>query len=234
MPTVNKLLLHTTESSSWPSYPTFAPTLTYNPWVRKWRQHYPINQAALTLKNAGTYKTNRANVCQVEIVAYCDPVKLSSPAHISKISDAAYGDLAELFYWLSVEWDVPLINYPKWKPYPESYGDSNGVRMTANQFTTFRGLCGHQHAPGNVHGDPGLLKVGLILGKAKELEGDDVALSDADIAKIAKAVWNSGAVDMFTPPPGKETASNPLWKAQSELEWLVENVDAIRKAVEKV
>ena len=65
-------------------------------------------------------------------------------------------------------------------------------------------------------------------------------LSDHDVDRIANAVrktysevWDSGEVDVFKPPPGQATTANPTWKIRSEIEWLVENVDAIRKAIEK-
>jgi hypothetical protein len=175
MAAVDKLLLHTTESAGWPSYPTFSPTLTFNPWKprgSRWRQHCYINQAATTLANAGDYRTNRANVVQIEIVAYCDPAKKTSSAHIDKISSDAYHELAEFYAWLHAEWGTELFLYPKWKPYPESYGKTNGVRMSVAQFGTFKGLCGHMHAPEQSHGDPGSLKVGLIVDLAKQIAGD--------------------------------------------------------------
>lgn len=63
--------------------------------------------------------------------------------------------------------------------------------------------------------------------------GDDMALSDADIDRIAKAVWDSAVVDIFQPPPGEGSATNPFRRPKSQLEWLVKNVDLIRNAVEK-
>lgn len=170
MTTVNKLLLHTTESTGWPSYPSFAPTLTFNPWKprgQRWRQHYPINGSATTLANAGTHRTNRDNVCQIEIVAYCDPAKLSSSAHISNLGTDAYQELGEFLAWIHEEWEVPLTLAPSWKPYPSSYGIDNGVRFTVAQFVSFQGVCGHQHAPQQSHGDPGTLDVDAILAEAR-------------------------------------------------------------------
>jgi hypothetical protein len=177
MPSVNKLLLHTTETAGWPGYPGFQPTLTFNPWQprgKRWRQHLPINGSASTLQNAGTFRTNRANVCQIEIVAYCDPARRSSSAHISKISADAYHELGEFWAWIHREWGVPLKLYPNWKAYPASYGTSNGIRMSVAQFGAFKGVCGHQHAPGNDHGDPGDLRVAQILSAATEIQEDDM------------------------------------------------------------
>jgi hypothetical protein len=173
MPDVDKLLLHTTESTGWPAYPDFQPTLTFNPWKprgQRWRQHLPINGAASTLQNAGDFRTNRANVCQVEIVAYCDPARSASSAYIDRITDDAYLDLAELLVWLNAEWSVPIkasrSTYPR---YPGSYGPNNGVRMTVQQFGTFAGVVTHMEAPGNQHGDPGDLNIAHIIRLARQL-----------------------------------------------------------------
>jgi hypothetical protein len=170
MPKVTKLLLHTTESSGWPGYGSFYPTLTFNPWLergKRWRQHHPINGSASTLANAGSYRTNRANVCQVEIVAFCDNARKSSSAHVSRIPADAYRELGEFLAWLHKEWEVDLYLAKEWPSYPSSYGTGNGVRMTAGEFSSFSGVCGHMHAPGNDHGDPGNLNVRAILDAAK-------------------------------------------------------------------
>ncbi len=175
MPDVNKLLLHSTESAGWPSYPTFQPTLTFNPWQprgKRWRQHLPINGSASTLSNAGTYRTNRANVCQIEIVGYCDPARRESSAYLTKMSADAQQELAEFLAWIHTEWSVTLQALP-FKAYPASYGTNNGVRLTIQQFENYDGVCGHQHAPGNSHGDPGdVLKVGEIVAEAKRITGN--------------------------------------------------------------
>lgn len=169
---VNKLLLHTTETAGWPGYGSFYPTLTYHPWLdhgQRWRQHHPINGSASTLKNAGSFKTNRANVVQVEIVAYCDLKIASKHGHsVEDIPVDALDELGQFWSWLHQEWHVPLAAAAHWKPYPASAGSRNGVRMSIDDFDDFTGACGHQHAPGNDHGDPGSLDVGAILAAAKK------------------------------------------------------------------
>ena len=154
MDAVDKLLLHTTESGSWPSYPSFFPTLTFNPWKprgQRWRQHCNINQASTTLANAGSYLTNRQNVCQIEIVAWVDPARSSSDFYYTRISDDAYTDLAEFYAWLNKQWGTPIVNNVQWKEYrhtpPSSYGVNNGVRLSRAGFTAARGLVGHRGDP---------------------------------------------------------------------------------------
>lgn len=168
MASVSKVVLHTTESAGWPEYPSFQPTLTFHPFKprgERWRQHLPINGSASTLRNAGAFRTNRADCCQIEIVAYCDPACKTSGAHISKISDDAYHELGEFLAWMNREWEVPLKLAPNWLPYPASYGNTS-IRMSTSEYSAFKGVLGHQHVPGNSHGDPGALNVQAILNAA--------------------------------------------------------------------
>ena len=208
MAAIDKLLLHTTESSGWPSYPSFFPNLTFNPWRprgQRWRQHCNVNQASTTLKNAagGDYQTNRKNVCQIEIVAWVDPNHSDAAAYYTKISEDAYLDLAEFYAWLNREWGTPISNTLQWKEYrhtpPSSYGVNNGVRLSTSAFTAYKGLCGHMHAPDQSHGDPSLINVGLIVEKAKALteassyptpKTNDVYLSKIKLGQTdSDSVW---------------------------------------------
>lgn len=210
MPAVDKLLLHTTESSGWPSYPTFSPTLTFNPWEpqgKRWRQHCFINQAATTLKNAGDFRTNRANVCQIEIVAWVDPAHSASSAFYTKISDDAYLDLARFYAWLNREWATPVKSGVTWKEYPASYGIRNGVRLSVAQFGTYEGLCGHQHAPEQSHGDPSLINVGLIINQANAiLEGGSVSYPTPTTNDVYLSKLHVGQAD-----------SDSVWQLQNAI-----------------
>lgn len=175
MSMINKVLLHTTETASWPGYGSFYPTLTFNPWLARgsrWRQHYPVGDAATTLENSGSFQTNRANVLQIEIVAYADLSVAKKYGHaVTDIPADALKELGEFIAWMHAEWEVPFTLYPQWKPYPSSYG-ANGIRMSASLFEKFQGICGHMHAPGNDHGDPGALDVTAILAYAKAANND--------------------------------------------------------------
>lgn len=230
MASVDKLLLHTTETIGWPSYDAgIFPTLTFNPWKprgSRWRQHMNINQAATSLKNVGGYRTNRANVAQIEIVGYSDWKLADSRGHssakIGNISDDAYHELAEFYAWLHKEWGTELFLYPKWKPYPESYGKTNGVRMTVAQFGVFKGLCGHMHAPEQSHGDPGSLKVGLIVNTAKQLAGGD------DDVATPEEIWNADIIDAPAP-----STTDPTWRPASYLRRTHQAVTALTEKVDR-
>jgi hypothetical protein len=87
------------------------------------------------------------------------------------------------------------LQAPAFQAYPGSAGKkkpdgpSNTVRMNGATWNDFRGHCGHQHVPENVHGDPGSLDVAAVMSKATSLissggvppvdtEEDDMQWSD--------------------------------------------------------
>lgn len=169
MGTINKILLHSTETESWPAYGGAGghPTLTYNPWLHEWRQHLSILGSATALMNDGSFQTNRDHVVQIEIVGYSDPATARKYGHfIDDIDDAALKDLGEFVAWMHTHYGVKIANTVTWKKYPASYGNSNGVRLGLTEFKAYRGVLGHQHAPGNYHGDPGDIAIAKIIDHA--------------------------------------------------------------------
>ncbi|MEU9597199.1 hypothetical protein AB0E06_10345 [Streptomyces sp. NPDC048109] len=174
----NVVVWHTTEGTSVPSYGggASAPNFTAKPdFVAKrlvWYQHFDFDVSSRALVNrAGGVETNTLNVVQVEIVGTCDPAthrKWGSTPHLytPDLPDWAVRDLAAFAKWAHDHHGVPLTSGVTFKAYPSSYG-SNGVRMSASKWTSYRGHCGHQHVPENDHGDPGLLPMTAILARAK-------------------------------------------------------------------
>ena len=199
---VNVLCWHSTEGTSLPSYDggSMAPNLTAKPdFAAKrlvWYQHFDVDMSSRALRNlSGGVETNTLNVCQVEIVGTCDPATHTKWAqagiqhlYMAELPDWAIRDLATFAKWANEQHGVPLSSGLTFKAYPSSYG-ANGVRMTGSQWNNFNGHCGHQHVPENDHGDPGAFPMAAILAAAKNgtTQEDDVALTDADIAKIAAA-----------------------------------------------
>ncbi len=168
-PRIEKVLLHTTEGGSWPPYRdgAVAPNLTYNPVTRRWRQHFALNRSARALCDSPStaVRENRDGVVQVEIICTCDPVlarKNKNLLYVEDITDDALADIGEFLAFMHEHYFVPLLAAPKWLPFPTSYGQT-GVRLTGRQFDVWRGVLGHQHASGNVHGDPGRLDVPAIM-----------------------------------------------------------------------
>jgi hypothetical protein len=176
---VNVLVLHTTEGTSLPDYSggSEAPNLTAVPdFTHKklvWYQHFDIDRSARALVNlTGGVETNTLNVVQVEMVGTCDPAthkKWGSAPHIywPQAPDWAPQGVADFMAWLHTNHGVPLSGVSNWKAYPASYGASNGSRMSASAWESFNGVCGHQHVPENLHGDPGALDFAKLLTFAK-------------------------------------------------------------------
>jgi hypothetical protein len=183
MPHTNVFLLHSTEGGDWPTYDggAIAPSITYKRQSRQFRQHFPANMSARALRNdAGGVETNTLNVFQIEIIGTCDPA-MKGKMHdaqgrtamfVPEMDDEAIDDLAHLWLWLHVNFAVPLtaLAPERWWSYPKSYGATD-TRMGGAEWTAFTGVCGHQHAPENVHGDPGNIPIGKLLARVVELDG---------------------------------------------------------------
>lgn len=225
---VNVVVLHTTEGRTVPSYsggaeaPNFTALPDFAAQKLRWYQHFDFDVSSRALVNlSGGVETNTLNVSQVELVGTCDPATHSKWAgagyqHIywPEAPDWALREVAAFLSWAHTQHGVPLSGPATWKAYPASYGSGNGVRMTAAQWTAFKGVCGHMHVPENQHGDPGAIDFSKLIALAKGTtpEEDDVALTDADIDKIAAAVAKKTlTVDGIIANPNPATAeANPF------------------------
>lgn len=177
MRTVNVLVLHTTEGGSWPGYNggQMAPTFTINCTSGKAqiRQHFPLPCAAMALvQPSGSLSTNRLNCAQVELVGtggWASPANRSRPYTVSgphtdwtRPDDMMCRAVADLIAWLHKEWEVPLS-----APCPfDTWAGNNSHRMTASQWQSFTGICGHSHVWGNDHTDPGAFPIARVLTMA--------------------------------------------------------------------
>lgn len=169
---VEKLLLHSTETRGWPSYGSFAPHLTYNPWTHQWRQHMPLTRSATTLADPAStpVRENRDNIIQVEVVGYCDPKMATQYGYfINNIDDEAKKDLGEFALWLHQTAGLKIQSTVQWVPYPKSYGINASQRLSSSAFDAYQGILGHQHASGNDHGDPGNIDIAAILKYAQAI-----------------------------------------------------------------
>ncbi|MFE4420460.1 peptidoglycan-binding protein [Streptomyces sp. NPDC056817] len=177
----NVIVWHSTEGTSLPSYsggaeaPNFTAKPNFAAKKLEWYQHFDFDTSARALVNlAGGVETNTLNVCQVEIVGTCDPAThtkwtKAGYAHLytPELPDWVIRDLADFAKWAHDQHGVPLTSTVTFKAYPGSYGSGNGVRMSFAQWNGFRGHCGHQHVPENLHGDPGAFPIATILTAAK-------------------------------------------------------------------
>jgi hypothetical protein len=181
------LVLHTTEGTSWDTYDggAKAPTYTARPNLKlcrlDWRAHFPDERSSRALVNlAGGVETNTLNAIQVELVGTCDPAKAKTWNGLKAGVDYIYwpeapmwalNDLGAFIADLHTRHGLRL-QAPTFQAYPGSFGArgvTNTVRMTFDQWRKFTGVCGHQHVPENVHGDPGAIDIDPVLAHARQL-----------------------------------------------------------------
>lgn len=182
---IEKILLHCTQTKDWPTYNKqgkngdSAPTLTYKPATREWRQHNYLDTSARALGDPTStpVRENRDNVIQIEIIWYSE--------NISSLPDDAYVDLAAFIAYVREEWGGPSLSYA------EVGGPNDDVHMTSAEYDSFNGLLGHANAPKpSTHWDPGKFDFPRLVNEVNKLEGNIMATLDPeDIANIAKAVW---------------------------------------------
>jgi len=230
----NVVCWHTTEGTSLPDYSggSVAPNFTAKPdFAAKrlvWYQHFDFDVSSRALVNAaGGVETNTLNVCQVEIVGTCDPAshkKWGSTPHLytPELPDWAIRDLAAFARWAHDNHGVPLSSGLTFKAYPGSYGTSNGVRMSFNAWNGFKGHCGHQHVPENLHGDPGTFPMAAILSAASGTnppQEDDMPTAN----EVAKAVLTFDGVIVV---PGAPT-TNPTWTLSSVQTEILKRIDKV-------
>ena len=236
----SKLVLHTTEGPTYPSAATYdngrrAPHVTVDPWARTWRQHYPLTEAAWALKAPGTVSTNTLGAVQVEIIGTCDGRNGRLP-FVPGIAGADRAYLVGLLRYIAaaagIPWQAPGLT---WRPYPESYGVSASQRLSAAAWTAYRGLIGHQHVPGNSHGDPGAIPIDQWLAAGAGTatpEEDDMALTpeqDRKINAIFDAIFNGGT-SMPEGKPLKDLISDGRAALATDLARVEAKVDAIGAA----
>lgn len=154
-----KVVIHTTEGATLGgAIVTYHHTLNY-PHItldnKDIEQHCSFLIGSTALQNlSGGVQTNRARAIQIEVVGFA-----------TKISELPQGTLANLRRVLATLRDEFGIttDVPEFKAYPASYGANNGVRFSNARWNSFHGVCGHQHVPENLHGDPGALDVRSLI-----------------------------------------------------------------------
>jgi hypothetical protein len=258
--------LHTTETGSWPSYADWsvAPHLTVMPRPGKGvdvRQHIEFDTAAFALRSLpGGAQTNRERVYQIELVGSCSRSFAEKHGYFfwPDADDAVLRDL----YATVIE---PMarglgigIDALRFQSYDASYGprgQTNTVRLGASAWEDYRGWLGHQHAPENLHGDPGAFPWDRMIRLSQEDEVPTQAEWDAhekQVAALATAVADLTRLVTAVPATtwkveidavgaaGTQPASAMLrridgniWGADSKLNKIHLDVSAIGAAVAK-
>lgn len=209
------LLLHTTEGMGWPGYNGggYAPHDTVRPIPGvgiEVRRHYRYDQYAKALVNKdGGPQTNRRGVIQVELRGTCDPKHRGDPRWYfwPDADDAVLSALADYYRPIMAKYGIPARAMAPFVAYPRSYG-ATSTRLTTREWDAGSGICGHQHAPENTHGDPGNFPIArfiAFLTKATPSPEEDDMPTPAEL-------WRA---DIIPSPDGN--ASNPTWRPDSYL-----------------
>lgn len=208
MAAIDKLVIHSTETSGWPSYDggSVAPHLTARAdFVEKrlvWRQHFDLGHWARALRNAtGGVETNKDSVAQIEIVGTCNR-KWSGGKTLEMwdLPDWALRDLATFVRWLRFGHGLKMNAPSVWTRYP----GNDEARMSFAMWRAFKGVCGHLHVPENTHGDPGDFPIQDLLERA----GDEVALTEKQtVDAVEKALRRNIAINTNGATPTVETIS---------------------------
>jgi peptidoglycan hydrolase-like protein with peptidoglycan-binding domain len=171
-----KIVLHSTETGlGVPGYQggSVAPheTWVWQPAAGRFAKYQHVSHArsAMAMKNlSGGVQTNRDGAHQVEIAGSCDKgfaAKYGYP-YLPGMGDDFLRALGHEVRQLAADVNCKLEAIREWVDYPRSYGKGPS-RMTLSEWDNFGGICGHQHAAENTHGDPGSLNV----ARALELSG---------------------------------------------------------------
>ncbi len=198
---LEKFLLHTTETKSWPGYGggASAPNATYHPLLRQIRQHFSNNRSARALRDPSStvVRENRDRVFQLEIVCYSDKALARSVGGlwVGDLTDSHFTDIAWIAIQLARDLDLPLRQSVTWKEGTGSY--YGGVRLSDPSYDAYSGILGHVHASGNTHWDPGGFFISRLMAKiAQLLIGEAVpALDQTDLNNIYKVMTNVLSVD---------------------------------------
>lgn len=188
-----KGVLHTTEGFGVPDYPSqYEPHLTVKPAAGKGvavYQHIPFDRAAYALRHTGAAPTNGAHAIQMELVGTCDAgsvVRKGGGYFWPEADDAVLEDLyRKVIKPISDAFQIPL-RAATFLPYPQSGGNTS-VRMSDNQWLAFSGWLGHQHVPGNDHGDPGAFPWDRLVAIANRINEEDDMPSLDEIGKLIDA-----------------------------------------------
>jgi hypothetical protein len=157
-----KLVWHTTEGSSLPSYKGSHPHFTLDLKNRKLYQHIPVNSGAMALVSSAVAGVagNAANAIQVELVGFSDASFARSVGKsawaVENWTDADYAQIATLSRWIEKHCGVKRQCSVKF--------ENRSHPLSASAWLNYAGHLGHQHVTGNLHWDPsGAFKIARVL-----------------------------------------------------------------------
>lgn len=160
------IVLHSTETTGFPGYGNgaAAPHFTIDLVTGHTRQHIPLDWGSrcLAVSTGGvTDRTvNITGTIQIETIGAVTPGYPATHGHYDLVhtyptDSRAQAHLARLLRAIHDATGIPLQPAPglRWVSHPASYGVHAPQRLGSAAFRAIRGVCGHQHAPANSHGD---------------------------------------------------------------------------------
>jgi hypothetical protein len=145
-----KLVWHTTQGKSLPTYKGSAPHFTFNPKTGQLWQHISLDRAAKGLEHpSGTVETNHANARQVELIGFSEETP--------NWPQADYARIAKLARWIELNASIPSRCGVTFTTKPH--------RLSPAVWLAYAGHLGHQHVPAQTlnHWDPGAFRIELVL-----------------------------------------------------------------------
>lgn len=189
-PKLEKAVLHSTETRSWPGYRggQSAPNATYHPLIREIRQHFSNDRSARALRDpSGTaVRENRDGVWQLEIIAYSDfaLAQRVGGMWIGDLEDYHFDDIADMLIQLNEDHGLPLHTEVRWAEGQKTY--VSGRRLSGPEFDRAKGIMAHFHVSGNTHWDVGGFYISRLMEAITRRSGKgggiDVATPDQ--------IWN--------------------------------------------
>ena len=196
---------------------TNSPHLWAMPSAHLLLQTIPLNRSAYALARPGSVQTNRLHAVQVEVWGFAAKMGSLHQHAIEWLAERLLAPVARL---------VP-INLDRVHPTGgvSCYGRNSRCRMTAEQWQSFDGVCGHQHVPDNEHWDPGDMPLRAIAHRARQLVGGGTPqreqLADHDGPSFAAETaetesWAAG-LEQLGPTGGPPPPPNPPLKGPEEV-----------------
>ena len=178
----NKILLHNTEGTqngyaAYPSGNKYPAHFTIDLKKKEGYQHFSIWQPSLAIASY-----DRAGPIQIEIVGFSSSRSPGYKAEydLQKFTDEDWDYLAQVLAAISNETGIPLTSTVNW-------GSGNNRMSSGSDFSSYEGVLGHMHAPGNDHGDPGNIwdKVAAAIERAGGYDGACTSGGSGDINATA-------------------------------------------------